>query len=316
VQHSRIPLDEALIKWTLLFRNCFRHSTAMFRRAEVVRLNGYNRSATVAQDYDLWLRLAQRHRLAALADSLAYYRLPRPGTITHDQPDAQRFRARVLYASVLRELCPSMQPYEAALLRELIVERKATRDMPVAEQALDRLFKSFCESAYTAGMDAVDVNRVRCGPLALLTWSYAGQSMWEDTRRCLMQYLEAGGPVPLAVPRMVSPAVIEPYVRILRECLRGKRPGAPDTPARIGAQYACGAWTSYAQDNMGGFRTLLVKALLAQCTLKRCIVLLVSLFGKTAMRHMLRLRQGGLPVFRRAPGAGVHMSQPPDGAER
>ncbi len=61
------PTDEE-IRRKMLYRSCFTHSSVMFRRREVLELGGYDESpATLhVEDYDLWLRLGRRGKLANL----------------------------------------------------------------------------------------------------------------------------------------------------------------------------------------------------------------------------------------------------------
>ncbi|MCK6499526.1 MAG: glycosyltransferase [Nitrospira sp.] len=51
------------------------HPTAMMRRAAVDAVGGYDETFETAQDLDLWLRLAERGRLANLTEPLLDYRL-------------------------------------------------------------------------------------------------------------------------------------------------------------------------------------------------------------------------------------------------
>src|SRR5436305_1351951 len=51
------------------------HSTVMLRAEPLRDVGGYRRVFTVAEDHDLFLRLADRHRMANLADPLVECRL-------------------------------------------------------------------------------------------------------------------------------------------------------------------------------------------------------------------------------------------------
>ena len=54
--------------------NCLAHPTVMMRREPVLRTGGYRAAFRHAEDYDLWLRLAERHEIAALDEVLLRYR--------------------------------------------------------------------------------------------------------------------------------------------------------------------------------------------------------------------------------------------------
>jgi len=61
-------LTDEKIRNTLLRKNCFTHSTVMFRRDAVLAVGGYSEDARTrhVEDYDLWLRLGTRGLLANL----------------------------------------------------------------------------------------------------------------------------------------------------------------------------------------------------------------------------------------------------------
>ena len=62
----------------LYFRNIFPHGGMVFRRSAVMSVGGY-REVGPAEDYDLWVRLAQRYELANVPDVLYRYRLTGTG---------------------------------------------------------------------------------------------------------------------------------------------------------------------------------------------------------------------------------------------
>lgn len=63
-----------LLCWDLCFRNPFVHSTVLFRRSIAQELGGY-REIPAAEDFDLWSRIAERHRIASVPHPLVKYRL-------------------------------------------------------------------------------------------------------------------------------------------------------------------------------------------------------------------------------------------------
>jgi len=68
----RYPADDAALQDALLRGNCFAHPTVAFRRALWEELGGYR--LRNAEDYDLWLRMAERTRLASLREPVLLYR--------------------------------------------------------------------------------------------------------------------------------------------------------------------------------------------------------------------------------------------------
>lgn len=63
------------ILWQFMFENPFVHSAVMFRRDIVLQeLGGYDESYRTNQDYELWSRMARRHPLRNLGESLVRFR--------------------------------------------------------------------------------------------------------------------------------------------------------------------------------------------------------------------------------------------------
>lgn len=71
----RTPVDDWQIKEALRRVNCFCHSSIMMRKDAFAATEGYRRPFLHAEDYDLWLRMADQFELANLPDALLYYRI-------------------------------------------------------------------------------------------------------------------------------------------------------------------------------------------------------------------------------------------------
>jgi glycosyltransferase involved in cell wall biosynthesis len=96
----RPPEDDAAIRRALIRRNVFVHSTVMMRRAVVERVGGYDETLPVAQDYDLWLRLARVTRVANLPDVLVVrHLLPRRVSVSRED-DRLRGEMRARWRAV------------------------------------------------------------------------------------------------------------------------------------------------------------------------------------------------------------------------
>lgn len=81
------------------------HSSVMMRRADVLAVGGYRTETVPAEDLDLWLRLAERGRLANLPEILAKYRVHTGGiSRTTDGQLARGVRAAVADARRRRGL--------------------------------------------------------------------------------------------------------------------------------------------------------------------------------------------------------------------
>ncbi len=69
----RFPCDSREIEDLLIHSNCFAQSTVMMRTEAFRSLGGYR--FPLAEDYDLWLRMAERYELANLPEPVLFYRV-------------------------------------------------------------------------------------------------------------------------------------------------------------------------------------------------------------------------------------------------
>lgn len=74
-QSTHYPETPAGIRKTLLKFCCLRHPTVMMRRDAFEAVGGYRASFIAAEDYDLWLRIAERYEIVNLPEPLLLYRL-------------------------------------------------------------------------------------------------------------------------------------------------------------------------------------------------------------------------------------------------
>jgi glycosyltransferase involved in cell wall biosynthesis len=96
----RPPVDDAAIRRALIRANPFVHSSVLMRRAALDQAGGYDPSFPVAQDYDLWMRLARVACLANLPEPLVIRRLT-PGRVSAVRDDDRlRAEARVRWRAV------------------------------------------------------------------------------------------------------------------------------------------------------------------------------------------------------------------------
>jgi len=79
---------DADIRAHLLHRNCFGHGTVMMRKTVFDGVGGYDETYRFAQDYDLWLRIAERSALANIPEALYCWRRT-AGNITSRHTDEQ-----------------------------------------------------------------------------------------------------------------------------------------------------------------------------------------------------------------------------------
>jgi len=72
----KLPKTDTEIRWTMLFRNPFCHSTVMIR-ADILRSKNitYNEYLKTAQDYDLWSRIIKFGKTENMENALGEYRV-------------------------------------------------------------------------------------------------------------------------------------------------------------------------------------------------------------------------------------------------
>jgi glycosyltransferase involved in cell wall biosynthesis len=64
------PVTDPAIRWIMLFTPPFVHPGAMYSRCHALAMGGYRSEFPIAQDYDLWTRLAARGKLANYPEKL------------------------------------------------------------------------------------------------------------------------------------------------------------------------------------------------------------------------------------------------------
>lgn len=134
------PAEHAAICSTLERTNCIAQSSVMMRRDAVMAVGSYRRAFVHAEDYDLWVRLAEIGEIANLPDLLLNYRIyPRQRGIDFVE---QRALGEVgVRASAMRRRSGLPDPTTDAdlvtrdLLHALGVERE-TVDFEVMRRAL------------------------------------------------------------------------------------------------------------------------------------------------------------------------------------
>jgi GT2 family glycosyltransferase len=74
-ERTHFPTDPAALAAALMARGCVvKHPSVVARKDALLGAGGYRPAFALAEDYDLWLRLAERTRLANLPDVLLHYR--------------------------------------------------------------------------------------------------------------------------------------------------------------------------------------------------------------------------------------------------
>jgi glycosyltransferase involved in cell wall biosynthesis len=106
VRVLRPPTDDGALRRALIRANPFVHSSMMVRRALLVQAGGYDETLAVAQDYELWMRLAGVTRLANLDEVLVDRRLGAGRVSIEREEERLRAEARVRWRAVVRGAYP------------------------------------------------------------------------------------------------------------------------------------------------------------------------------------------------------------------
>lgn len=88
---SRNVVPGSDIRRALLVRNRIIHSTALFRRRDVITMGGYNARCFLREDYEMWLRLSTQGRVANLEEQVVEYRLS-PGQSSRQSAPSSSLR--------------------------------------------------------------------------------------------------------------------------------------------------------------------------------------------------------------------------------
>jgi len=96
------PTDSAVLAAKLPTANVFSHSSVMMRRSAVESAGGYRQFFVGAEDYDLWLRLSERGKIANLAARLGAYRV-------HGNSVTARSALRQAFSAALARLCAALR---------------------------------------------------------------------------------------------------------------------------------------------------------------------------------------------------------------
>jgi len=290
-----LPADGVQIKWNLLFHNCLRHSTVIFRRKEVKNLGGYKSTICYAQDYDLWLRIAERYPIACLKDPFIYYRIPRKGTITYEKESEQTKQAEQTHLEVISKFIPEITFMEDEIkeLRYFISGNCKLKNVDSAEKLFLRIYNAFCNSSFAADAQKGKLAIIKIEPYSKFAWEYFNQGSIEDFDRCICEILDNGFQGPFAVPNIGLYRSEKNIISVLNNYffydsknieLRKKGKNF------LGTQYLNLSWQYYSQGDMSNFRRCLIKSFQNRPSGNIVVLLLKSLLGKQVMEAIHRLR--------------------------
>jgi glycosyltransferase involved in cell wall biosynthesis len=182
-----LAAHNAEIRCRLLFGNAMAHPTVLLRR-DVMLGNDffYDRSFHGAEDYDLWVRMSERFKLANIPEILIRYR-------THNQQvsayraELQKKAASAIRARQLRNLVPDVTVDEMMLFDR--IAEKTIEEKTSYLEATRRLFEKIIEAN---GSKRIYDQGILCGILFGMWWRLCnlccveGLDAWRIYRRSSM----------------------------------------------------------------------------------------------------------------------------------
>jgi glycosyltransferase involved in cell wall biosynthesis len=96
------PVESEVLRRRLRIGNCIAHGSVMMRTDALRSIGGYDESMERAQDYDLWLRLSERHDLMSLPETLYAWREHDDSVAGRGLEEQQRFAERARRAARTR----------------------------------------------------------------------------------------------------------------------------------------------------------------------------------------------------------------------
>jgi len=112
----RVPTTHRAIRRRLFLNNCLVHSSAMFRTEVFTNVGGYNTALKATEDYELFLRIAERYDLAVIPEVLTKCKYDTRGISVSLRHRQQRERLRV-QMKYFNGVCPASY---LGLLRTLL----------------------------------------------------------------------------------------------------------------------------------------------------------------------------------------------------
>lgn len=73
------PTKFEIIKATMLIKNCFVHSSVVFRKIAAVNCGNYREQEKYVEDYGLWLRMGEKYKIANIPEYCVGYLLNKQG---------------------------------------------------------------------------------------------------------------------------------------------------------------------------------------------------------------------------------------------
>ncbi len=143
----QLPTEPDVLSEAMIEQNYVAHAAAMFRRAAFEAVGGYRSAFRSAEDYDLWLRVIERFRIANLADLVLRHRLHTDKLSTRDceQQALSAFAARYFARRRRARIDDPPELGTSLVTTDLLCAAGVTR-----EEIRDLLYHTYYGQAYAA----------------------------------------------------------------------------------------------------------------------------------------------------------------------
>jgi len=118
---STLPLSSQEVRVALKTSNCVCHGSVVMRRDAILAVGGYREELRYAQDYDLWLRLAEKFDLANLPGPLYSLRLHRDA-VSIRRSYEQQVTVRLIRQLAERRRCGHADQFQDPALRQAFID--------------------------------------------------------------------------------------------------------------------------------------------------------------------------------------------------
>lgn len=172
------PVTEDGIAWELMFGNPFVHSSIMLRTSVMRQMGGYNEQFATSQDVDLWSRVAEKARVANLAECLLDFRTHRDSVSRRNYSARNVQRVESVLSSNVKRISGSAAAadswaavWNSIVNREVLAPRAAALD---AAHLVDMIHRGFVARRPRAASNA-EVRRSHAGVLGQIA-CYIGET--------------------------------------------------------------------------------------------------------------------------------------------
>jgi hypothetical protein len=138
VGRAEYPIADEDLQEALHHRNPFVHSAMVMRRAAFEEVGGYRPNFVHAEDLDLWLRIADGHRIANLPADVVRYRI-HGNQLTLQKQDEQALYAAAARASARARAAGLPDPFDGVQVDEALLISQGISKEELTESVVSAL---------------------------------------------------------------------------------------------------------------------------------------------------------------------------------